>query len=176
MSLSQLLSSSSSEFTESQNVVREHNGGRELEPEWIVGKIYADWCGHCVNMAKAWEELKTKMQKEKGGKVKIIDIEEKQMADKIPKLNQTYFHGKELIKGSGFPTLFMFHTKHPHKTLNYYKGNRDLLAMKQWIEQTMTKMHKGGSRKMYKGSGKKNRGKGRKTRRQNRKQTEKMRK
>ena len=36
--------------------------------EIVVGKIYANWCGHCQNMADAWESMKKDLVEQKGGK------------------------------------------------------------------------------------------------------------
>ena len=109
-------------------------GGRK--PDWIVGRIYADWCGHCVQMKEMWNRLKKDMKKKKGGAVVLIDIQDMEMGHKLPKLNKTYFQkGNHAgVKSSGFPTIFMFQVSNPGNTLEYYKGARDYLSMKSWIE------------------------------------------
>jgi len=108
-------------------------GGRK--PDWIVGRIFADWCGHCVQMKDMWNRLKKDMKKKKGGAVVLIDIQDMEMGYKIPKLNKTYFQkGDAGVKSSGFPTIFMFQVSNPGNTLEYYKGARDYLSMKSWIE------------------------------------------
>ena len=112
-------------------------GGRK--PDWIVGRIYADWCGHCVQMKEMWVRLKKDMKRKKGGAVVLIDIRDMEMGYKLPKLNKTYFQkGNHAgVKSSGFPTIFMFQVSNPGNTLEYYKGARDYLSMKSWIENKM---------------------------------------
>jgi len=109
-------------------------GGRK--PDWIVGRIYANWCGHCVQMKDMWNRLKKDMKKKKGGAVVLLDIQDMEMGHKLPKLNKTYFQkGNHVgVKSSGFPTIFMFQVSNPGNTLEYYKGARDYLSMKSWIE------------------------------------------
>ena len=124
-------------------MVMDNNGGAE-NPDWIVGRIYADWCVHCINMKKDWQALKSDMAKEKVGKVKFMDIEEKEMPDKLQSLNGTYFGGKDAVQSSGFPTIFMFRAKTKSPVLDYYKGERNLESMKQWITSSMGSSHKGG--------------------------------
>jgi len=132
-------------------------GGRK--PDWIVGRVFADWCGHCVQMKDMWIRLKKDMKKKKGGAVVLIDIQDMEMGYKLPKLNKTYFQrGDAGVKSSGFPTIFMFQVSNPEKTLEYYKGARDYLSMKTWIEnkiqikkaRKMNRM-KGGKTKNMKG-------------------------
>ena len=112
-------------------------GGQE--PQWIVGRIYAEWCGHCINMKSAWNKLRDNNE-EKGGKeekVKFIEIEDVNLELELPELNKKYFHGKEGVKSSGFPTIFIFHAEEPHKTLKYYSGERDVKSMSHWIEENI---------------------------------------
>jgi thiol-disulfide isomerase/thioredoxin len=111
-------------------------GGRK--PDWIVGRIFADWCGHCVQMKDTWNRLKKDMKNKKNGSVVLIDIQDMEMGYKLPKINKTYFQkGDAGVKSSGFPTIFMFRVSNPGNTLEYYKGARDYLSMKTWIENKM---------------------------------------
>jgi thiol-disulfide isomerase/thioredoxin len=146
MSLSELFS-----MNNSSNVIHNNNeepleGGTE-KPDWVVGRIYADWCGHCVNMKEDWEKIKKKME---NGKVKFLDIEEKEKGTKIPNMNNTYFRRKELVKSSGYPTIFMFQVKNPKGTLQYYTGGRTYDLMKGWIKEMSKRKGGGKSRKTVK--------------------------
>ena len=150
MSLSELFS-----MNNSSNVIHNNNnkeepleGGTE-KPDWVVGRIYADWCGHCVNMKEDWVKIKKEME---NGKVKFLDIEEKEKDTEIPNMNKKYFDREELVKSSGYPTIFMFQVKNPKGTLQYYTGGRTYDLMKGWIEKTVS--HTGGQkRKMSKRKG-----------------------
>jgi len=125
----------------------EKNGG--VKPDWIVGRVFAEWCGHCQNMKEDWKSLKEVIEKEKGGKIKFIDIEDIHM-DKLKEMNDNYFDKKQVVQSSGFPTIFVFHVNKPNNTLDYYKGERNLGSMKDWIETHMKSSHNksmGGSRK-----------------------------
>jgi thiol-disulfide isomerase/thioredoxin len=157
-------------------VVAEVGGTEEnTASEWVVGRLYAEWCGHCVSMKEAWSDLKKDMEKE--GKIKFIDIEDKEIkeSNKLAELNEKYFPNKTGVKEGGFPTIFIFQTKNPENTLEYYTGDRTKEKMKTWIEtHTQTKGGKtngkrGGNRKtqkIQKKTGRKARGRkamGRKT-------------
>lgn len=137
------------------------------KPDWIVGKVYAEWCGHCRNMKEDWSRLKEDIKTEKGEKIKFVDIEDIHI-DKLKDLNDEYFDKKQVIESSGFPTIFMFDVKKPTATLDYFKGERNLKSMKDWID-TNTKKHVGGNRKksnkQSRRGNRKNIGKGGKSRR-----------
>jgi thiol-disulfide isomerase/thioredoxin len=110
-------------------------------PQWIVGKVFAEWCGHCITMKGEWENLKSVMKKEKGGAVEFIEIEDVEMKDRLHEMNQTYFQkGNEKVSSTGFPTVFMFQVANPAKTLDYFvppSGKRTMSAMKIWIKKNM---------------------------------------
>ena len=119
------------------------NKMKTLEPiasEWIVGRLYADWCGHCISMKEAWVALKKDMEKE--GKIKFIEIQDVEIETKLAELNRTYFPNKTGVKSGGFPTIFLFQTTNPEKTLNYFTKDRTLELMKKWVEEHTQK--KGG--------------------------------
>jgi len=108
------------------------------EPEWIIGRLYANWCGHCISMKEAWNDLKKDMEKEE--KIKMIDIEDVEIETKLAELNKKYFPNKTSVTSGGFPTIFIFQTTNPEKTLKYYTGDRTKEKMKTWIEEhTQTK-------------------------------------
>ena len=110
-------------------------------PQWIVGKVFAEWCGHCITMKGEWEKLKSVMKKEKGGAVEFIEIEDVEMKDRLHEMNQTYFQkGNEKVSSTGFPTVFMFQVANPAKTLDYFvppSKERTMSDMKTWIKKNM---------------------------------------
>ena len=101
------------------------NGGKR--GKWVFGRVYAEWCGHCKAMESDWEKLKSDSKHIWGGKVSVVDIEDKEMATKIPTVNPK-------IVSNGFPTLFSFKADKPDTTLEYYTGERTLSSMMAWLK------------------------------------------
>ena len=98
--------------------------------EIVVGKIYANWCGHCQNMADAWEYMKKDLVEQKGGKFVFEEIEQNNENDGINKVNEKYL-GKSTTKLSlqgGYPTLF----KIKGGVISYFQGDRTFEEMKKW--------------------------------------------
>jgi thiol-disulfide isomerase/thioredoxin len=103
----------------------------------LVGKVYANWCGHCQTLKPEWvkmkKELKSKM-KNMGYHIQFVEIEESEQnkltnfKNKFPDLNV-----------SGYPTIF----KHTGGALEYYKGGRTADAMTAWAlgEKNQPKKH-----------------------------------
>jgi len=92
----------------------------------IVGLIYAEWCGHCKDMKKDWENLTIFL---KGKVAKIHEIESTD-ADKesiINKLNNKY--SGERLQGNSFPVIF----KIKNNKIQTYNGKRDFESMKSWV-------------------------------------------
>lgn len=56
---------------------------------WLLD-LYAEWCGHCVQLKPTWAKLATKLK----GKVNVATID----AAKNPQFNQ-------LFKVTGYPTI-----------------------------------------------------------------------
>jgi thiol-disulfide isomerase/thioredoxin len=107
-----------------------------------VGKIYADWCGHCQSLQPEWARMKNDMKIAMGRSLKNVHIEFVEIGDTpknkakgltvegmITKYNERHLpKSLEKLKGDGYPTLF--------KTLNgkleYYTGNRNASSMYSW--------------------------------------------
>jgi thiol-disulfide isomerase/thioredoxin len=89
----------------------------------IVGKVYADWCGHCKSLKPEWNKLKTMIQKDR---VQFIEIEESESA----KRSQFEKKTKRSLNVNGYPTIFKIHTNKP---VEYYTGPRTAQDMRQWI-------------------------------------------
>ena len=102
----------------------------------VVGKIYADWCGHCQSLLPEWEKLDKNIQQRMAKypnshtKYVVVAIEQKQQDEGIRNVNETYLKntGRTLALQGGFPTLF----KITDGTLEYYDGPRTYLEMLRW--------------------------------------------
>lgn len=104
----------------------------------IVGKIYANWCGHCQHLQPEWLKMKKELKK-KGVNIEYIEIEEsetKKMDDfktRFPSLTV-----------NGYPTIF----KNIHgNQLEYYGGDRSASKMKDWVLGKTEQLFRGGKRK-----------------------------
>jgi thiol-disulfide isomerase/thioredoxin len=94
----------------------------------IVGKVYADWCGHCQALKPKWEQLKRILPK---GRVQTVEIEEAE-TDKRAQFEKTH---KKTINVSGYPTIF----KIVNGKIEYYTGPREPEDMKRWVLSTTPK-------------------------------------
>jgi len=92
----------------------------------VVGKVYADWCGHCQMLKPEWAKMKHRIHSKKGkGHVVFAEIEEKDIGTKLKKLEQE--HGVT-VQANGYPTLFRISNGKVH----YYNGNRQSNTMANW--------------------------------------------
>ena len=107
----------------------------------IIGKVYADWCGHCQALKPKWEQLKKILPK---GRVQTVEIEEAE-TDKRAQFEKTH---KKTINVSGYPTIF----KIANGKIEYYSGPREPEDMKRWVLSTPNK-------KTFRQSRRKSRGK-----------------
>jgi thiol-disulfide isomerase/thioredoxin len=92
----------------------------------IVGKIYANWCGHCQALKPEWKKMRKIVKgKPSGKRIQFVEISEEQMGDKLSKLNKA--HGVQ-INSSGYPTLF----KLVNGKVDYYEGSREAHPLAEW--------------------------------------------
>jgi thiol-disulfide isomerase/thioredoxin len=95
-------------------------------PKIIVGKIYANWCGHCKALKPEWKKMRKIVKGKSAGKcVQVVDISEDKMDVKLAKLNET--HGVQIV-ANGYPTLF----KLVNGKVEYYEGSREALPLAEW--------------------------------------------
>lgn len=98
----------------------------------VVGKIYANWCGHCQNMTKDWEDLKNYLANQ-GNMFEVVEIEQEQETTLLPQVNKKYLKkspAKVSLQG-GYPTLF----KIKGGNVSYFQGNRTFDEMRDWYLQ-----------------------------------------
>jgi thiol-disulfide isomerase/thioredoxin len=132
-----------------------------------VGKIYADWCGHCQSLQPEWTRMKNDMKMAMGRSLKNVHIEFVEIGD-TPKNKAkgltvegmiTKYNGKHLsnsvekLKSDGYPTLF----KVLNGKLEYYSGNRDAKSIYTWYMNGVNNPKQFQTKKMI--GGKKNRSK-----------------
>jgi len=91
----------------------------------IVGKIYANWCGHCKNLIQPWNEMQNKVNH----KVKVVKFEGTQHANELENFKKTY----PVDVQQGYPTLFrIVHEKNAEPKIKYYSGQRDAPSLIFW--------------------------------------------
>jgi thioredoxin-like negative regulator of GroEL len=90
----------------------------------IVGKVYANWCGHCQTLKPVWEKLCSSV---KNDNTQFVSFEESEH-DK-----RTQFEHSNGVKLSvnGYPTIF----KISNRNVDYYSGQRSLEDMLKWVSQ-----------------------------------------
>ena len=105
---------------------------------FLLVKIHANWCPHCVNLRPEWSKLLNNINT-KSYRPQVFDIEEQQM-HKLDSLNQKY-NLKSPIQSNGYPTIVKVYKGKPE----YFQGNRDSESMTKWLyenEITNKKMKK----------------------------------
>ena len=92
----------------------------------VVGKVYAEWCGHCQMLKPEWKKMKNHINTKKGNvNVMFVEIEEKEMNNKLKRLEKK--HGVS-VSANGYPTLFRIN----NGQVAYYNGNRTYEKMADW--------------------------------------------
>ena len=108
----------------------------QRKPVAVIGKIHAEWCGHCRALAPKWKKLikilRTKIPKRN---LIISDIESENIENGLSTLNQRFLSNsdeKAALQG-GYPTIF----KIVDNKIHYYEGPRELAPMLQWALEGM---------------------------------------
>lgn len=92
----------------------------------VIGKVYADWCGHCQTLKPEWAKMKKRVYSKKGRKhVVFVEVEEKQIGNKLRKLEKEH---SVKVEANGFPTLFQI----SNGKVKYYNGVRQSDEMANW--------------------------------------------
>jgi thiol-disulfide isomerase/thioredoxin len=106
--------------------------------KYHMGKVYANWCPHCITLEPKWDYMKNYFQNDNnGGKVNFIEIEQSQMEYEIPKINNGILanSAEKLSADKGFPTIFFV----DGDKLEYYEGPRESKKMIQWVSSKIRK-------------------------------------
>ena len=113
--------------------------------EIVVGKLYANWCGHCQSLIPEWNKMQSsvKSKVKKGGnkfkKVDFVEIEESHQDTDLPAMNEKYLKSskdKVELQG-GYPTIF----KIENDRVYYYGGERTASEMEKWAIGQPTPMN-----------------------------------
>lgn len=106
----------------------------------IIGKIYANWCGHCKQLEPQWEKMKQQINNKN---IKYIEIEE-QEHKKLNNFRKQY----PSLQINGYPTIFKIY---PNKTIEYFNKDRIANVMKQWATKKIVPktVNKRNFRKKY---------------------------
>jgi len=88
----------------------------------VVGKIYAEWCGHCITLKPEWDAMKIDLKSYPD--IELVEIEEKEK-DKLDEFKKKYPN----VEISGYPTIL----KVSGETIEYYNGERTKDKIKDWI-------------------------------------------
>lgn len=124
------------------------NGSQDV----VIGKIYANWCGHCQRMGTGFKDNIDEVIKSSGGAPKItaVEIEENAKDKKITELNRDYFGGASKVVYKGYPTVFII----SRGKVDYYngptdftdpkKGKRNCAIFKKWIKKHIRAPQRGG--------------------------------
>ena len=101
--------------------------------ELVVGKIYANWCGHCQNLEPTWKTMKSNLTADLGDSVHFYEIEQTNEQPEVDMVNQKYLQhsNQKLALQRGYPTIFRI----KGGNLSYYGGNHELNDMSQWVKQ-----------------------------------------
>ena len=111
----------------------------------VVGRIYAEWCPPCRNLAPNWKKLEADMARD--ARVKFVSIESNTSIDDIKSINSVYFRGAQKLELASYPTIFTIDVK--RKVLSYYSGNRDVSGLRAMVDaaiKTATRSPTGGAR------------------------------
>jgi len=101
-------------------------------PKIIIGKLYAEWCGHCKDLKPEWTEACEKLKLHMGEEViKIVDIEQSNEVAQINQINTTYLKMSpvKLSVQGGYPTIY----KIQNGKVSYYNGDRTAGPMEKWV-------------------------------------------
>jgi len=93
----------------------------------IVGKIYANWCGHCQSLKPEWQTMK--LNTKNNSNIQFIEIEESQV-NKLDRFKKQFPN----LEVNGYPTIFKIY---PNRTIEYYNGARLARDMQNWATENI---------------------------------------
>ena len=107
------------------------------KPPLVLGKIYAEWCGHCKVLQPKWAVIEKEIPRRfpSGSKPIVYKVEESDIADKKVGLEtmKPYLNNPDanVELQDGYPTIF----KISRGSLSYYEGPREIGPIITWAMQ-----------------------------------------
>lgn len=95
----------------------------------LIGKVYANWCGHCQNLQPEWLKMKKELKSligKRGKIIKFIEIEESEQ-EKMNQFRERFPN----LSVNGYPTIFK--NINGGNDLEYYTGDREASKMSEWV-------------------------------------------
>lgn len=115
----------------------------------VLGKIYAEWCGHCKILAPKWEIIEKELPKRFPAKSPplVYKVEESKMDDSstgLETMKQYLANPSENVElQGGYPTIF----KIVNGSLSYYDGPREVGTIISWAMEGIRKPKKSKSKR-----------------------------
>ena len=103
---------------------------KQLHSKQVIGKVYADWCGHCKTLIPEWKIMKANIQNKFPDTYIFSEIEDKNSANGVEKINKMFVRGTNpKLMVNGFPTVY----KIVNGKVEYYSGARKAPDMEKWF-------------------------------------------
>jgi thiol-disulfide isomerase/thioredoxin len=88
----------------------------------LIGKVYANWCGHCISLKPEWKKMKNYIKKN-FKHIQFIEAE----SSEINKVE--YIKNNHKVNVKGYPTIFKIKE---NGELEYYMGERFTKELVEW--------------------------------------------
>ena len=111
----------------------------------MIGKVTADWCGHCQHLQPKWDIMEKEIINEcspiqesntvmyldnNNNKIQFYKITNDNQEEPIRIINDSLLsNSNEKLQVNGYPTIFKINGNRLH----YYQGEREPAPMKQWF-------------------------------------------
>jgi thiol-disulfide isomerase/thioredoxin len=96
----------------------------------VIGKIYSNGCGHCIQLAPIWNTMEKQLIKNRKYNFIFKNIEQANEELETTEVNNTYLQNAQnkLELQGGYPTIF----KIVNGEVSYYNSERTVAALMNW--------------------------------------------